>query len=60
MCEKMIRNKTILALLHNLGMILFVLLIALNRSSANQIFLSFVAVAYWLIGYVMIYRKKIR
>lgn len=53
----MMRNKPVLALLHNLGMILFVLLIALNKSAANQIILSVMAVVYWLLGYIMLYRK---
>lgn len=38
-------------------MILFVLLIAYSRSSANQIILSIMAVVYWLLGYVVIYKK---
>lgn len=52
------RNKPVLVLLHNLGMILFVFLISFSRSSANQIILSVIAVVYWLLGYVMIYRKR--
>lgn len=52
------RNKPVLILLHNLVMILFVLLIAYSRSSANQIILSVIAVVYWLMGYVLIYRRK--
>jgi len=54
----MMNYKPILVLLHNLGMILFVLLIAYNRSSANQILLSVLAITYWLSGYILIYRRK--
>jgi len=55
---RMMRNKPVLMLLHNLGMILFVLLIAANSSPANQIILSAIAVMYWLTGYVVIYRRN--
>jgi len=51
------RNKLILAFLHNLGMILLVVLIANSGSSANQIILSVVAIVYWLLGFFMIHRK---
>ena len=49
-------KKPILALLHNLGMVLFLFLIASNKSPANQIVLSVVAVVYWMPGYLMIYK----
>ena len=54
---KTMRNKLTMTLLHNLGMILFIILIAYNRSSVNQIILSIIAVVYWVLGYVIIYKK---
>jgi len=55
---KMMRNKFLWALLHNLGMIVFVILIAKSGSSANQILLSIVAIVYWVLGFVTIFKKN--
>lgn len=47
-----------MAFFHNLGMVLFVVLIAHSGSSENQIILSIVAIVYWLSGFVMIYKRN--
>ena len=51
------RNKLTMTLLHNLGLILFIILGAYIRSSVNRIILSIIAVVYWVLGYVIIYKK---
>jgi len=51
-------SKPIWVLLHNLGMILLIILISFIRSTTNQILVSAVAIIYWLLGWIMIYRRK--
>jgi hypothetical protein len=51
-------KKYLLALLHNLVMIFFVILIAYNRSFENQVLISIIASVYWIVGYVLIYGEK--
>jgi len=44
--------------LHNLVMALFILLNSINHSFGNQVLISAIAMTYWVVGCVLIYRKK--
>jgi len=51
-------RKAALILLHNLLMVFFVILIVFNQSFQNQVLISTIALAYWVLGLVFIYKKR--
>lgn len=50
-------REKLLFFLHNLVMTFFVLLIVFNRSLQNQFLISAVAITYWVVGILLIYKK---
>ena len=51
-------RKTTLFFLHNLIMAFFILSNSINHSFGNQVLISAIAMTYWVVGCVLIYRKK--
>jgi len=51
-------NYYLLVFVHNLLMAFFVILNAVNQSFPNQIFISILALTYWITGSIILYRKK--